>query len=49
MKKSLFCGVCLSALVAMGGVSFADIQLGVGAPLTGSQAAFGEQIMPRAA
>ncbi|ELT49652.1 branched-chain amino acid ABC transporter substrate-binding protein [Brucella sp. ZJ1_1] len=44
MKKSLFCGVCLSALVAMGGVSFADIQLGVGAPLTGSQAAFGEQI-----
>ncbi len=44
MKKSLFCGVCLSALVAMGGVSFADIQLGVGAPLTGSRAAFGEQI-----
>lgn len=28
----------------MGGVSSADIQLGVGAPLTGSQAAFGEQI-----
>ncbi|MBC2887417.1 branched-chain amino acid ABC transporter substrate-binding protein [Ochrobactrum sp. CM-21-5] len=44
MKKSLFCGVCFSALVAMGGVSFADVLLGVGAPLTGSQAAFGEQI-----
>ncbi len=44
MKKSLFCGVCLSALVAMGVPSFADVLLGVGAPLTGSQAAFGEQI-----
>ncbi|MEN3600556.1 branched-chain amino acid ABC transporter substrate-binding protein [Brucella abortus] len=44
MKKSLFCGVCLCALVAMGGTSFADIMVGVGAPLTGSQAAFGEQI-----
>ncbi|EBY7415847.1 ABC transporter substrate-binding protein, partial [Salmonella enterica subsp. enterica serovar Alachua] len=28
MKKSLFCGVCLSALVAMGGASFADVLLG---------------------
>ncbi|ENR03334.1 hypothetical protein C010_01720 [Brucella ovis 80/125] len=44
MKKSLFCGVCLCALVAMGGTSFADIMVGVGALLTGSQAAFGEQI-----
>ena len=44
MKKSLFCGVCLSALVAMGGASFADVLLGVGAPLTGGQAAYGDQI-----
>ena len=44
LKKSLFCGVCLSALVAMGGSSFADVLLGVGAPLTGGQAAYGEQI-----
>ncbi|MFC0244163.1 branched-chain amino acid ABC transporter substrate-binding protein [Falsochrobactrum ovis] len=44
MKKSLFCGVCFSALLAMGGTSFADVLLGVGAPLTGGQAAFGEQI-----
>ncbi|MFC7065998.1 branched-chain amino acid ABC transporter substrate-binding protein [Brucella rhizosphaerae] len=44
MKKSLFCGVCLSALVAMGGASFADVLVGVGAPLTGGQAAYGDQI-----
>lgn len=44
MKKSLFCGVALSAILAFSGSSWADILVGVGAPLTGGGAAYGAQI-----
>ncbi len=38
MKKSLFCGVALSAMLAFSGSSWAGILVGVGAPLTGGGA-----------
>src|SRR5690606_31338006 len=44
MKKSLLSAVALTAVVAFGGSASADILIGVGAPLTGPNAAFGAQI-----
>ncbi|HEX5933797.1 MAG TPA: branched-chain amino acid ABC transporter substrate-binding protein [Pseudorhizobium sp.] len=44
MKKSLLSAVALTAVVAFGGSAWADILIGVGAPLTGPNAAFGAQI-----
>ena len=45
MKKSLFTGVALSALLAMSGGAWADILVGVGAPMTGPNATYGAQIL----
>lgn len=44
MKKSLLSAVALTAVVAFGGSAWADILVGVGAPLTGPNASFGAQI-----
>ncbi len=44
MKKSLLSAVALTALVAFGGNAWADVLLGIGAPITGPNAAFGAQI-----
>ncbi|MGH6859769.1 MAG: branched-chain amino acid ABC transporter substrate-binding protein, partial [Phyllobacterium sp.] len=44
MKKSLFSGVALAAMLALSGQAYADLLIGVGAPLTGPNAAFGAQI-----
>ncbi|MFS8044329.1 branched-chain amino acid ABC transporter substrate-binding protein [Rhizobium sp. BR 314] len=44
MKKYLLSAVALSAMIAFGGVAKADIIIGVGAPLTGPNAAFGAQL-----
>jgi branched-chain amino acid transport system substrate-binding protein len=44
MKKSLFSGVALAAVLALSSHAYADLLLGVGAPLTGPNAAFGAQI-----
>src|SRR3546814_11842771 len=44
MKKSHLSAVALTAVVAFGGSASADILIGVGAPLTGPNAAFGAQI-----
>lgn len=44
MKKSLLSAVALTALVAFGGTAWADITIGVGAPITGPNAAFGAQL-----
>jgi branched-chain amino acid transport system substrate-binding protein len=44
MKKSLLSAVALTAMVAFSGTAWADILVGVGAPLTGPNAAFGAQI-----
>jgi branched-chain amino acid transport system substrate-binding protein len=44
MKKSLLSAVALSALLAFGGSAWADVLMGVGAPITGPNAAFGAQL-----
>jgi branched-chain amino acid transport system substrate-binding protein len=44
MKKSLLSAVALTALVAFGGSAWADVLMGVGAPITGPNAAFGAQL-----
>jgi branched-chain amino acid transport system substrate-binding protein len=44
MKKSLLSAVALSAMVAFSGSAYADILVGIGAPLTGPNAAYGAQI-----
>ncbi|MCX8293094.1 branched-chain amino acid ABC transporter substrate-binding protein [Phyllobacterium sp. 0TCS1.6A] len=44
MKKSLFSGVALAAMLALSGQAYADLLIAVGAPLTGPNAAFGAQI-----
>lgn len=44
MKKSLLSAVALTALVAFSGSAWADVLVGVGAPITGPNAAFGAQI-----
>jgi branched-chain amino acid transport system substrate-binding protein len=44
MKKSLFSGVALAAVLAFSGVASAQIKIGVAGPLTGPNAAFGAQL-----
>jgi branched-chain amino acid transport system substrate-binding protein len=44
MKKSLFSGVAVAAMLALGGHAYADLLIGVGGPLTGPNAAFGAQL-----
>lgn len=44
MTKLLFSGVAVAVMLALGGQAYADILLGVGAPLTGPNAAMGAQI-----
>ncbi|RCS23645.1 branched-chain amino acid ABC transporter substrate-binding protein [Phyllobacterium salinisoli] len=44
MKKSLFSGVALVAMLACGGSAWADVLFGIGAPLTGPNAVYGAQI-----
>ena len=44
MKKSLLSAVALTALVAFSGTAWADLQIAVGAPITGPNAAFGAQL-----
>lgn len=44
MKKSLLSAVAMTALVAFSGSAWADITIGVGAPITGPNAAFGAQL-----
>lgn len=44
MKKTLLYSVALSSLVAFSGAAFADIVVGIGAPLTGPNAVYGLQI-----
>jgi branched-chain amino acid transport system substrate-binding protein len=44
MKKSLFSGVALAAVMAFSGSAWADVLLGIGAPLTGPNAVYGAQI-----
>lgn len=44
MKKSLFSGVALAAVLAFSGSACADFLVGIGAPLTGPNAVYGAQI-----
>jgi len=44
MKKSLLSAVALTAMVAFSGNAWADLLIGVGAPMTGPNAAFGAQL-----
>lgn len=44
MKKSLFSGVALAAVLAFSGSAWADFLVGIGAPLTGPNAVYGAQI-----
>ncbi|GAB1583309.1 branched-chain amino acid ABC transporter substrate-binding protein [Phyllobacterium phragmitis] len=44
MKKSLFSGVALAAMLAFSGSAWADVLFGVGAPITGPNAVYGAQI-----
>lgn len=44
MKRSLLSAVAVTAMVAFSGNAWADILIGIGAPLTGPNAAFGAQI-----
>ncbi len=44
MKKSLLAGVALAAVMSFGGSAWADVILGIGAPLTGPNAVYGAQI-----
>lgn len=45
MKKSLLSGVALSAMLLLGGNAWAEILIGVGAPMTGPNATYGAQIL----
>ncbi len=44
MKKLMWSGVAVAALLAMTGVASAQIKIGVGGPMTGSNATFGAQM-----
>ena len=44
MKKTLFSGVALAAMMAFSGAAWAEILVGVAGPLTGPNAAFGAQL-----
>ncbi|MFC4623730.1 branched-chain amino acid ABC transporter substrate-binding protein [Daeguia caeni] len=44
MRKSLFSGVALAALVSFSGSAWADFLVGIGAPITGPNAVYGAQI-----
>jgi branched-chain amino acid transport system substrate-binding protein len=44
MKKSLFSGVALAALLAISGAANAQLKIGVVGPMTGPNAAFGAQL-----
>ncbi len=44
MKKSLLSAVALTAMLAFSGSAWADVLMGVGAPITGPNAAFGAQL-----
>ena len=44
MKKSLFSGVALAAVLAFGGSAWADVLVGIGVPVTGPNAVYGAQI-----
>jgi branched-chain amino acid transport system substrate-binding protein len=44
MKKTLFSGVALAAMMAFSGAAWADILIGVAGPITGPNAAFGAQL-----
>ncbi len=44
MKKLMWSGVAVTALLAMTGVASAQIKIGVGGPMTGSNATFGAQM-----
>lgn len=44
MKKLMWSGVAVAALLAMTGVASAQIKIGVGGPLTGANATFGAQL-----
>ena len=44
MKTSLFSSVAVAAMLVLSGSAYADILIGIGAPLTGPNAAFGAQI-----
>ncbi|MGH6761240.1 MAG: branched-chain amino acid ABC transporter substrate-binding protein [Phyllobacterium sp.] len=44
MRKSLFSGVAVAAMMAFSGAAWADVIIGIGAPLTGPNAAYGAQI-----
>jgi len=44
MRKSLLSAVALTAILAFSGSAWADVLIGVGAPITGPNAAFGAQL-----
>ncbi|SDP46541.1 substrate-binding protein [Phyllobacterium sp. OV277] len=44
MKTSLLSGVAVAAMLVLGGTAYADLLVGIGAPLTGPNAAVGAQI-----
>ncbi|MBN9260513.1 MAG: branched chain amino acid ABC transporter substrate-binding protein [Alphaproteobacteria bacterium 64-6] len=44
MKKLMWSGVAVAALLAMTGVASAQVKIGVGGPLTGANATFGAQL-----
>ena len=44
MRKLMWSGVAVAALLAMSGVANAQVKIGLGAPLTGANATFGAQL-----
>ena len=44
MKKLMWSGVAVAALLAMTGVASAQVKIGLGGPLTGANATFGAQL-----
>ncbi|ATA06355.1 branched chain amino acid ABC transporter substrate-binding protein [Brucella abortus] len=44
MRKTLFSGVALAAVIAFGGSAWADVLVGIGIPVTGPNAVYGAQI-----
>ncbi|CUW43771.1 Leu/Ile/Val-binding protein [Brucella vulpis] len=44
MRKTLFSGVALAAMIAFGGSAWADVLVGIGIPVTGPNAVYGAQI-----
>ena len=44
MKTSLLSSVAVAAMLVLSGSAYADVLIGIGAPLTGPNAAFGAQI-----